>query len=261
MLAFQEFQVAFARHIRDPRRTPRPTGVPARRMAVYNELLYNNLEGFLLACFPVSRRILGERRWPKLVRGFFRDARCHTPYFREIPREFVRWLLDGGSPLPLPSWFGELAHYEWTELAVDVMETLPAEFEADGDLLKGTPVLAPALMNLSYHWPVHRISPQWRPRKPAATHLLVYRDGDDEVQFMALNPVSARLVSLLQVGGRTGREVALHIADELKHPQPGAVVAHAAQLLSELHEAGAIFGTAPVAARKRNQPQREGVEQ
>ena len=46
--AFQQYQYAFTAHIRDPRRNPRPAGVPARRMRVYNQLLYNNLESFLL---------------------------------------------------------------------------------------------------------------------------------------------------------------------------------------------------------------------
>jgi hypothetical protein len=242
MQPFQEFQFAFARHIRDPRGCARPAGVPARRMAIYNELLYNNLEGFLLACFPVSRAILGERRWPRLVRAFFREARCHTPYFREIPREFVRWLLDGTAPLPLPPWFTDLAHYEWAELAVDVMDVEPMPFDAAGDLLAGAPVLAPALMNLAYQWPVHRIGPNWRPRRPLAVHLLVYRDAADEVQFMELNPVSARLVALLQAGGRTGRDACLNIAAELGHPQPDALIAHGAQLLGELRESGAILG-------------------
>ncbi|MHB1360026.1 MAG: HvfC/BufC family peptide modification chaperone [Rhodocyclaceae bacterium] len=86
MLAFQNFQNAFGRHIRDPRQAPRPTGVPARRMAIYNELLFNNLTGFLDACFPITRQLFGERRWRRLHRAFFREARCHTPYFREIPR-------------------------------------------------------------------------------------------------------------------------------------------------------------------------------
>ena len=44
---FQDFQRAFGRHVRDPRLFPRPAGVPARRMAVYNELLFNNICGFL----------------------------------------------------------------------------------------------------------------------------------------------------------------------------------------------------------------------
>lgn len=242
--AFQEFQYAFARHIRDPRQAARPAGVPARRMGIYRELLYNNLEGFLLACFPVTRQMLGERRWPKLVRAFFREARCHTPYFREIPREFLRWLVESETlPVAVPPWLRELAHYEWVELAVDVMDTSAPVCDAGGDLLDGMPVLAPALMNLAYAWPVHRIGPAWRPRKPQATHLLVFRDAADAVQFIELNPVSARLVALLQAGRLTGRAACQSVAAELAHPQPDVVVAHGATVLGELHRAGAIPGT------------------
>ncbi|MDO8958738.1 MAG: putative DNA-binding domain-containing protein [Rhodocyclaceae bacterium] len=244
MEAFQQFQIDFGRHVRDPRTSPRPAGLPARRAAIYNELLYNNLEGFLLACFPICHRLLGKRRWPKLVRAFFRDTRCHTPYFREIPREFLHWLTETETlPVQLPPWLRELAHYEWVELALDVMETKLPACGHNGDLLAGIPVLAPALMNLAYAWPVQRIGPDYRPRKPITTHLLVYRDRNDQVQFIELNPVSARLVALLQEGRLTGREACRAIADEIGHPHPEAVLAHGAKMLAGLHTAGAILGS------------------
>lgn len=241
MLAFQQFQHAFGRHIRDPRQAVRPTGVPARRMAIYNELLFNNLTGFLDACFPVTRGVLGEGRWRRLHRAFFREARCHTPYFREIPREFLRWLpADAGPP-----WLAELAHYEWTELALDVMATDVPPHDPQGDLMSGVPVLAPALMNLAYQWPVQRIGKDYRPRKQRPVNLLVYRDAADAVRFVELNPVSARLVSLLQQGDQTGRSACLTIAAELGHPEPEAVVAHGARVLADLRDSGAILGSQP----------------
>lgn len=238
---FQRFQFAFARHVRDPRGAPRPDGVPARRMGLYNELLFNNIENSLNACFPVARALLGTRRWPRLARAFFRDWRCQTPHYREIPREFVRYLME--MAVNQPPWLAELAHYEWAELAVDIMDAPDApDCDADGDLLDGRPVLAPALMNLTYAWPVHQIGPAHRPRKRAATHLLVFRRADDTVGFMELNPVSARLVSLLQEGAPTGRTAALRIAAELAHPHPETVVSGAAAVLAELRAAGALFG-------------------
>jgi hypothetical protein len=244
--AFQQFQFEFGRHVRDPRANPRPPGVSARRADIYSELLYNNLEGFLLACFPISHQLLGKRRWPKLVRAFLRDARCHTPYFREIPREFLRWLTQTEvPPVKLPPWLRELAHYEWVELALDVMETQSPACDPNGDLLAGVPVLAPALMNLAYAWPVQCIGPDYRPRVPRATQLLVYRDAADAVQFIELNPVSARLVALLQEGQSAGRAACEAIAAELAHPQPEAVVAHGARLLEGLRAAGAILGAKP----------------
>lgn len=238
---FQRFQFAFARHVRDPRGAPRPEGVPARRMGLYNELLFNNIENSLNACFPVARALLGVRRWPHLVRAFFRDWRCLTPHYREIPREFMRYLTEMAEGQP--AWLAELAHYEWAELAVDIMDAPPAPAcDPEGDLLDGHPVLSPALMNLSYAWPVHQIGPAHRPRKRAATHLLVFRRTDDTVGFMELNSVSARLVALLQENPTTGRAAALRIAEELAHPHPETVVAGAATVLAELRAAGALFG-------------------
>ena len=94
---FQRFQQAFTAHIRDPKRNPRPAGVPVRRMRVYNQLLLNNLDGFLLACFPVLRQILGTRKWNRLVRAFFSEHACQTPIFRQIPEEFVQYLSRSAS--------------------------------------------------------------------------------------------------------------------------------------------------------------------
>jgi hypothetical protein len=213
-------------------------------MAIYNELLYNNLEGFLLACFPITRGILGERRWPRLVRAFFREARCHTPYFREIPGEFLAWL-QAAERLPGPPWLAELAHYEWVELALDVMDADTPTCDANGDLLDGIPLLAPALMNLAYAWPVHRIGTNWRPRKPQATHLLVFRDRDDEIQFVELNPVSARLIALLRDGRQSGKSACLAVAREIGHSDPATVLAHGTVLLEELRTIGAIPGIRP----------------
>lgn len=220
-LPFQQFQHDFGRHLRDPQGRHRPAGVPARRANAYRELLRNNLEGFLLACFPISRELLGPRRWQGLLARFFRDGRCRTPYFREIPCEFLRWL-SVADPLPvaLPPWALELAHYEWVELALDVMDDA-----------------TPARMNLAYAWPVHRIGPGYRPRKARATYLLVYRDRQDRVQFIELNAVSSRFINLLQAGHATPTAARM-IAAELAYPQADAVIAHGEQLLAQLQDAG-----------------------
>lgn len=243
----QRYQQAFTAHIRDPRNNPRPAGVPARRMRVYNELLYNNLEGFLLACFPVTRRILGKRRWGRLVRAFFAGHRCRSPFFRQIPEEFVQWLQAARTAQPDdPPFLAHLAHYEWVELAVDVS---PAEaplerIDPAGDLLSGRPALDPAAMQVSYPYPVHRIGPRFQPAAPDAqpTHVLVFRDLGCKVRFVALNPVAARLIALLQPGLSTGSAALAQIADELRHPQPDVVVRGGLEILETLREQQAILG-------------------
>jgi hypothetical protein len=240
---FQDFQRAFADHVRDPQRAPRPAGVPARHMAVYNELLFNNICGFVDRCFPVSRAILGERRWRRLCRTFYRDWPLHTPWFREIPREFARYLAEAEISQPLPAWLPELAHYEWAELAVDVMDSPASTHDPAGDLLKNPVALNPALLNLAYAWPVHRVSPDYRPRKPQPTYLVVYRDASDEVRFSQINAVTSRLLALLATAPTSG-ETAIHqIATELQHPAPEQLLTQGAALLDDLRRQGIVLGS------------------
>jgi uncharacterized protein len=240
---FQHFQRAFADHVRDPQHAPRPAGVPARRMAVYNELLFNNISGFVDNCFPVSRAILGDKRWRRLIRTFYRDWPLHTPWFREIPREFVRYLAAGDIRQPLPNWLPELAHYEWAELAADIMEAPIPTHDPAGDLLANPVALNPALLNLAYAWPVHRIGPDYRPRMAQPTYLAVYRDADDTVQFSQINAVTGRLLTLLGAGPTTGEAAIRQIAAELQHPAPEQLLAHGAALLDDLRQQGIVLGS------------------
>lgn len=239
---FQQFQREFSRHLRDPHHTPRPTGVPARRMAVYNELMFNNICGFVDTCFPVSRAMLGEARWRRLLRTFYRDWPLHTPWFREIPREFIRYLAEGEISQPRPAWLAELTHYEWAELAVDVMDNPAPAYDPAGDLLNNPIALNPAMLNLAYDWPVHRIGPDYRPRKLQATYLVVYRDSDDQVQFSQINAITGRLLSLLAAVPSRGETAIRQIAGELQHPAPEQLLAHGAALLDDLRRQGIILG-------------------
>lgn len=243
-LSFQAYQHAFTAHIRDPKNAKRPQGASARRMDVYAELLYNNIESFLLACFPVLRKVLGKRKWNHLVRGFFALHRSHTPFFRQIPDEFLQFLQNEWQPREdYPDYLMELAHYEWIELALSVSvrdEQLP-EFDAAGDLIDGRPLLNPVLANLAYRYPVHRIRPRAKVAQSPA-YLLVFRNQDMQVRFMEQSAVSARLLALLEEGGQTGQEAVVRLAAELVQDNPDRLAGFARGYLEELRQAGAVLG-------------------
>lgn len=245
---FQQYQYAFTSHIRDPRLNRRPQGVEARRMKVYNELLYNNLEGFLLACFPVLRRVLGKSNWSRLVREFLAAHRSQTPFFRQIPDEFVRYLKnERGERVEDPGFLRDLAHYEWVELMLSVSnkEIDFALVDPDGNLMSGLPALNPLLSLQSYAYPVHRIGPRFKPAtaQKEQTHFAILRNTEDEVKFILLNPVSMRLLLLLQSTSLSGEAALLQIATELRHPDPGVVLAGGHDILQSLREAQVILGT------------------
>lgn len=248
MSTLADSQRAFAAHLRDPQRQPRPADVPACRMAIYRELFHNNLARLLANHFPVLRTISSDADWHALAGDFGAEHRAASPLYPELPREFLRYLDGERRPRPTdPPFLAELAHYEWVELALaqDPAELDAVDADPDGDCVSGVPVLSPLAWPLTYRFPVQRIGPDYLPDAPPeqATNLLCYRDRRDAVHFMLLNAVAARLLSLLQKHPeRSGREQLRAITAELQHPQPEAVLAGGRAILQDLHRRDVILG-------------------
>ena len=125
---FRATQLDFAAHVRNPDANPVPTDVESRRMAIYVELVFNNIDKFLSTTFRVTAAILGPDRWRARVRDFIDRHTSTTPFFQEIPQEFLAYLDAEGRQEDDPPFLLELAHYEWVELAVDLDD---AEIESE----------------------------------------------------------------------------------------------------------------------------------
>ena len=240
MTGLQAFQTAFGARLRGGRSVPCPPGVSAPRMAVYETLLFNNLRGFVDRCFPVARACLGEARWTRLCRSFYRDWPCRSAWFRDIPRAFVDYL-ESAAPAGLPRWLADLARYEWAELAVDLMDVAQPPVEAGASLLDDFPQPNPAALSLAFAWPVQRIGPDFRPRRPAPVCIVVYRDGSEAVRFIELSSASARLLALCD-GATRGRAAIETLAAELGRAADPAFVAFGAHNLAALADARVILG-------------------
>lgn len=241
-------QYQFAAHLRDPAQHPRPPGIEDRRMGIYRDLFYNNVEGLLAQTFPVLREIIPDEKWHRIAREFYARHACHTPLFREIPEEFITYLREERqSEADDPAFLLELAHYEWVELALDISDAeIPNNLDPDGDLTTQMPVLSSLAWLLSYDFPVHQISHDFQPDTPSehATLLLVYRNSDDSIQFTEINPVTARLIQLIQENTtQTGLSLLKQLATELQHPQPDSIISHGQQILLDLRSKGVIIGT------------------
>jgi hypothetical protein len=166
-----------------------------------------------------------------------------------VGREFIAYLQTHHEPTNEdPPFLLELAHYEWVELALAISEEQIdlIDIDPNGDLLDGVPVVSPLAWPLTYQWPVHAIGPDYRPEQlpEQPTHIVVYRDRHDEVGFLLVNPVSLRLIQLLdEEEVLTGRAAIDRIAEELNHPDPEVVLRGGLAALEELREQGVILGT------------------
>lgn len=246
---FKKHQYEFTAHIRDPQKNAKPGGIEDRRMGIYRELFYNNIEGFISSGFPVMREIYNNEDWHKMVRDFFSRHESHTPYFLEIAQEFIDYLKNERQPQKEdPAGLIELAHYEWVEMALHVSdETIDMnDINANGDLLTQRPVFSPVAWPLVYQFPVHTMGPDNLPDKAPEqpTYLVVYRNRKDEVRFLEINPVTARLIGLLQENASfTGLAAIESISKEMNHPNPDVVKQGGQAALEELQQHGIILGT------------------
>jgi len=244
-------QMEFAAHIRDPENHAAPDGIEDRRMSIYRDLFFNNIQSLLASNFPVLRTLYDNQGWRQLIRDFYSEHRCQTPLFTEVAKEFLRYLQDERKAQPGdPGFLLELAHYEWVEMALALDERDPSDIMADpeGDLLEGIPVLSPLAWALSYRYPVHRIRPGYQPDDPPdiPTHILVYRNRQDEVKFIKLNDVSRHLLELLKEHpGMTGLELLTQVAAAIGHPEPERVITAGADLLTDLKNKDVLLGTRP----------------
>ena len=241
---FQRFQHVFTAHIRNPEVNTRPNGIEARRMRIYNELVYNNTESALLICFPVLKKVLGRRLWARLLRAFIAKHRCYAPFFRQLPDEFIQFLqTEWSSTSDYPKFILELSHYEWTELVLSISTGVPDWDEVDraGDLFKQRPILNPVLANLHYSWPVHRIGSRIR-IAPKETFLLVFRDSNDQIQFAEINAFTSRLLNLLKTTSYTGQAALEKIIKESCHPAPEVVMQSGLAILYDLRARGVLLG-------------------
>lgn len=244
----REIEFTLSRHIRDPEHNPPPPGIEERRLKIYRELFYNNVESLLAGNFPVIRKTLGDAAWHALVHDFYREHRCTTPLFPEISREMLRFLEQRQSQgTSDPPWLLELAHYEWVELALEIETAEPSDIPHDpgGDLLARPPALSPVAWPLAYRWPVHRIGPEFRPEQPPPepTFLLVRREAR-QVRFSEISSLTYRL--LQRIGERPelgGREQLQALAVEAGSPDPDSFIAQGEQLLAQLRGSGVLLGT------------------
>ncbi len=246
---FQRKQYEFAAHIRDPDNNAAPAGIEDRRMAIYRELFFNNLQSLLGSTFPVLKKISGKERWRRLVREFMVRHQAQTPYFLEIPKEFLAFLEHEHTPEAndLP-FLLELAHYEWVELALSIStdnDDLTA-IDPDGDLLEEAPVMSILAWPLAYQYPVHRISQTFQPTEPGEqpTYLVVYRNADNEINFMELNVVTAGLLDKISnnTEQKAGRDLLADLAGEIDF-DPDVFAEHGAKALAELRASNILLGT------------------
>ncbi|MBD1388595.1 putative DNA-binding domain-containing protein [Neiella sp. HB171785] len=242
---YQQHQQALAAHIRDPNQ-PAPAGIESRRIAVYRRLVFNNIKGFVEEAFPVLWGLWGDDKLEREVSHFMVNHRAESPYFIDIAEEFLNYLVQERQPQPDdPSFLVELAHYEWIEFEVafcrpsQLHKPLPQGRPADDLAL----AVADTARVLQYQFPVHQIRRDFQPQTPAPqpVFLVVYRNADDDVKFMEINAVTARLLQFVsETPGLSVAELGSQLIALMPDVEPDHVQAGLLDILVELGSRGIV---------------------
>lgn len=220
-LDFQSIQYAFARCIRDPENHETPENVSAQRLAVYQRLFYNNIESFCGRTCKRFREIITDELWHVLIRSFLQQHECTSPYFKDIPLEFITFLASvEGSLLADYPYARELCHFDWVQKELDLAAdpTPPQSFKLNNLVQKL--VLAPNVRLLSYRWPVHDLK-LIKVKKESSSQGLYWfifvRNLRNRVERISSNARTIRAAELLREP-QSGMQILDTLAGEWKTP-------------------------------------------
>lgn len=221
----------FCEYLRNPDSHPAPEGLNIRRLNVYRDLIFKNIESLLAGAFPVIKSVVG-LHWPALIREFLVDYQSSTPFFTQLANEFYQFLCQREGRENEPEFLVELAQHELIELELIYRhkQHSPKPDYTDNASLNKT-LFADLPLHLSslalvaqYRFPVHQISkqniPQTVPETP--TYLLAYRDEANSVRFVQLSELAFQLLKLIEANPGYSAEVWLEsLKAHLAHARDG----------------------------------------
>ena len=209
MPSLQQSQWEFVQAIKDPSTLNAKNDEYLRRMKIYQSLFFSNVNGFVSSALPVLKSIIiaqhGEKQWEQIIRQFFIEHQCRSPYFNDISKEFVEYLSTSPAlGFELPAFSCELAHYEWLELEAATRKSSESiSFYSSGEDITEVKI-SPFATLASYSYAVHLIGPDHLPDRPmdAPQYYVVYRDKEYQVQFVHLTAMTAMLVHTVELAGK-----------------------------------------------------------
>lgn len=227
--------------------------VGAERMLVYRALVHNRLRGTVREFLGRTAARLGSQRFRRDFEAFVEDRAGHTQYLRDVPSEFVAWVLPRWAADPeVPPYLLDLARHELVDF--DVRNS----FSTEGDEREQPTGLPLALDRplrftssarlLRYEHAVHRLPLAKDDRTvPEAepTELLVYRDAGHKARYLALIPFAAALLRALVSERLAVQPALLAAAQALGEPLDDVKLASAAELFADLAERGVCLGAEP----------------
>jgi uncharacterized protein len=161
---------------------------------IYHRLVRANLQEVLANIYPRLMAQLGEENWMFLLDQFLQSHKARTPYFYQVPDEFLGFLWHNKALYSQWPWLWALAHFEWMELVATVAdEVLPRPNSA---LIRCSPLA----YYCQYAYAVYYLDKEYTPLalRTQPWQGIVYRNSAHEVQWFVLDAWSALVFTAIQ---------------------------------------------------------------
>lgn len=223
--------------------------VGAERMLVYRQLVHNRFRNTTRDFIPRTLARLGKARYHQDMDAFLEEHAAHSPYLRDLPAEFVEWVLPRWADDPeVPSYLCDLARHELLDL--DVRNDWRGGEEPTGlPLALDRPLrFDGAVRMVEYDHAVQRLTKAVDDRTvPDAepTRLLVYRDAEHRPRYLLLTPFAYALCRALVLDGLAVQPGLMAACETLGEPLDDDKLASAATLFADLMDRGVCLGAEP----------------
>ena len=72
---------------------------------------------------------------------------------------------------------------------------------------------------------------------------MTFRNAENKVKFIELNPITFQLLNLIKTNQLTGRQALTMLAEEIAHPDVDAIITFGTEILGVLSKQQAIIGS------------------
>ena len=192
-------------------------GIKPDNITHYRRLVYNVVDDMLQNAYPLTHALLTAREWKNAVDDFFSSHACQSPQVWYMPKEFHQYLAASGHALLRKHPFlEELLLFEWTEVALFMMEDKKAQATVSGNLLRDKLVINPEHELLSFIYPVHAKNAKHIKQADQGNYFVTaHRNSAGNVVFTGISPVLAIMLACLEEAPASVEALFAEVQDRL----------------------------------------------
>lgn len=228
-------QKEFCLRLRQQGKGKLPDNVSENRMALYQALNFHSINSIIKECFPVVRSIITDEQWRRHMTRFLAHQNESTPYFNQLPKAFLDFFKTQSQYFEY-AFLYELAHYEWLELYIELIDkSIETRLVVcDEQLFDSALQLSPCAFLAHYHYEVDKLGASYLSDKKTPLTVVVYRDANHKVHFMRINSMTNALLDYVSKKDLMPREAMEALHRQNVHIQKDDFMIFATQTLKKL---------------------------